>query len=153
MTVAGNLVSDVSVRVTSRGDAVATFRVASTVTRHDRTSGRWVDGDTTYFTVTAWRRAAENAAASLARGLPVVVHGRIRQRVADRPVPDSPGTTVPITYTDIEAVSFGLDLSRCRAHFERAPMGPQSPAPRVAGEPAGQAARAEGASPRPVDAA
>jgi single-strand DNA-binding protein len=143
VTLAGNLVSDVSYRVTARGDAVATFRLASTVRRHDRASGRWVDVDTCYFTVSAWRRAAENARASLAKGFPVVVHGRLRQRVADRPVPEAPGTTVAVTYTEVEATSFGLDLSRCRAHYERAPMGPQSaaPAPRVAGEPAGQADR------------
>ncbi|MGB7983187.1 MAG: single-stranded DNA-binding protein [Candidatus Nanopelagicales bacterium] len=126
VTVAGNLVSDVEQGVTSRGDAMARFRVASTVKRYDRTTGTWSDGDTAYWNVTAWRRAAQNAAASLAKGHPVVVHGRIRQRTVDREVIGAPGVSMAVTYTDLEAVSFGLDLSRCRATFQRAPIGPQT---------------------------
>ncbi|HYN57705.1 MAG TPA: single-stranded DNA-binding protein [Motilibacterales bacterium] len=126
MTVAGNLVSDVDFRVTTRGDALARFRVASTVKRYDKASGRWLDGDTTYWNVTAWRRAAENAAKSLAKGHPVVVHGKVRQRTVDREVAGAPGATMAVTFTDLEAVSFGLDLTRCRAQFLRAPIGPQT---------------------------
>ena len=86
MTVSGNLVSDVDFRVTTRGDALARFRVASTIKRYDRASGQWLDGDTMYWNVTAWRRAAENAAKSLAKGHPVLVHGKVRQRTVDREV-------------------------------------------------------------------
>jgi single-strand DNA-binding protein len=126
MTVSGNLVSDVDFRVTPRGDALARFRVASTVTRYDRASGQWIDGDTAYWNVTAWRRAAENAAESLAKGHPVVVHGKVRQRTVDREVAGAPGVTMAVTFTDLEAVSFGLDLTRCRAQYQRAPIGPQT---------------------------
>ena len=126
MTVAGNLVSDVDFRVTARGDALARFRVASTVKRYDRASGQWLDGDTSYWNVTAWRRAAENAATSLAKGHPVLVHGKVRQRTVDREVAGAPGTTMAVTFTDLEAVSFGLDLTRCRAQYQRAPIGPQT---------------------------
>ncbi len=126
LTVSGNLVSDVELRSTAKGDALARFRVASTVKRYDRASGNWVDGDTAYWNVTAWRRAAQNATESLAKGHPVVVHGRVRQRTVDRQVTEAPGVSVPVTYTDLEAVSFGLDLSRCRARYERSPIGPQT---------------------------
>jgi single-strand DNA-binding protein len=128
MTVSGNLVSDVDFRVTGRGDPLARFRVASTVSRYDRASGRWVDGDTTYWNVTAWRRAAENARASLAKGMPIVLQAKVRQRTVDRDVPGASGTTMPVTFTDLEALHFGLDLSRCRAVFQRAPIGPQTDA-------------------------
>jgi single-strand DNA-binding protein len=128
ITVSGNLVSDVDFRVTGRGDSLARFRVASTVTRYDRASGRWLDGDTTYWNVTAWRRAAENARASLAKGMPVVLQAKVRQRTVDRDVPGASGTTMPVTFTDLEALHFGLDLSRCRALFQRAPIGPQTDA-------------------------
>lgn len=142
VTLTGNLVNDVTLRTTSRGEAVATFRLASTATRYDRESGRWVDGDTCYFNVTAWRRAAENARDSLAKGHPVVVHGRLRQRVVDRQVAGASGVAMPVTYTEVEATSFGLDLSRCRARYQRAPLGPQTsgpdPAPWAAGVPTGQ---------------
>lgn len=126
VTVAGNLVTDVELRTTSRGDAMARFRLASTATRYDRASGRWVDGDTTFWTVTAWRRTAENAQASLAKGMPVVVQGRVRQRTVDRSVAEAPGVSIPVTFTDLEATHLGLDLARCRAQFVRAPAGPQT---------------------------
>jgi len=126
MTVSGNLVSDVDFRVTARGDALARFRLACTIKRYDRASGQWLDGDTTYWNVTAWRRAAENAAKSLAKGHPVLVHGKVRQRTVDRAVPGVPGATMAVTFTDLEAVSFGLDLTRCRAQYQRAPIGPQT---------------------------
>ncbi|HEX6887247.1 MAG TPA: single-stranded DNA-binding protein [Candidatus Nanopelagicales bacterium] len=137
ITVSGNLVTDVELRTTARGDSLARFRMASTSTRYDRASGRWVDGDTTFWNVTAWRRAAENAAASLAKGQPVMVHGRIRQRTVDREVPGAPGVTVPTTFTDVEATHLGLDLSRCRAVYQRAPIGPQTDDLRPAAEQVG----------------
>jgi single-strand DNA-binding protein len=126
MTVSGNLVSDVTLGATTRGDAMARFRMASTTKRYDRATGQWLDGDTTYWNVTAWRRAAENAATSLAKGHPVVVHGRVRQRTVDRDVAGAPGVTMAVTFTDLDAVSFGLDLTRCRAQYLRAPIGPQT---------------------------
>jgi single-strand DNA-binding protein len=138
ITVFGNLVSDVEHRTTARGDAMARFRLASTASRYDRASGRWLDGDTSFWNVTVWRRAADNAAASLAKGQPVVVHGRIKQRTVDREVPASPGATMPVTFTDIEGLHFGLDLSRCRAQYERAPIGPQTS--ELAEAPAAEAA-------------
>lgn len=144
MTVSGNLVSDVDLRVTTRGDALARFRVASTIKRYDRASGQWLDGDTTYWNVTAWRRAAENAAKSLAKGHPVVVHGKVRQRTVDRDVAGAPGVTMAVTFTDLEAVSFGLDLTRCRAQYQRAPIGPQTGAAEgevTAGQPEGDLGR------------
>ena len=137
LVVAGNLVSDVEFRLTARGDAMARFRVASTAKRYDRASGRWQDGDTSYWNVTAWRRAAENARDSLFKGVPVVVHGRVRQRTVDRQVPDSPGVTMSVTFTDLEAVHFGLDLTRCQAEFRRATIGPQTSDLGAESEPAG----------------
>ncbi len=144
LTVSGNLVSDVDFRVTARGDALARFRLASTVKRYDRASGQWLDGDTAYWNVTAWRRAAENAAKSLAKGHPVLVHGKVRQRTVDREVPGAPGTTMAVTFTDLEAVGFGLDLTRCRAQFQRAPIGPQTGAADTqapVGDPEGEQGR------------
>jgi single-strand DNA-binding protein len=152
VTVFGNLVSDVDYRVTGRGDGLARFRVASTTQRYDRASGKWLDGDTSYWNITAWRRAAENARDSLFKGVPVVVHGKVRQRTVDRPVPEAPEVTMSVTFTDIEAVHFGLDLSRCRALFQRAPIGPQTSDPAegstavTEGPPLAPAVESEGAA-------
>lgn len=145
ITVAGNLVTDVELRTTSRGDALARFRLASTATRYDRASGRWVDGETTFWNVTAWRRMAQNAHASLAKGNPVVVQGRVRQRTVDRSVAEAPGVTVPVTFTDLEAVHLGLDLARCRAQYVRAPLGPQTDDLAGSAEPAVGSAGVAGA--------
>lgn len=126
VSITGNLVSDVSFRVTDLGTPMARFRVASTERRFDRATELWVDGNTTYWNVTAWRRSAENARESLAKGHPVVVTGRLRQRTTERQVDGASGVTIPVTYIDIDATSFGLDLSRCRAQYQRAPIGPQT---------------------------
>ena len=55
ITVLGNLVNDVELRFTASGEAVASFRVASTTRRFDRVGERWIDGDTHYFTVSCWQ--------------------------------------------------------------------------------------------------
>jgi single-strand DNA-binding protein len=56
------VVSDPTLRVTSGGAKVASFRLASTERRYDRGVGGWRDGDTVFFQVSCWRRAAENVA-------------------------------------------------------------------------------------------
>ena len=55
LSVVGNVVNDVDLRFTPSGEAVASFRVASTTRRFDRNNERWIDGDTHYFTVSCWR--------------------------------------------------------------------------------------------------
>jgi len=80
ITIAGNLVDDPELRFTPAGQAVARFRVASTPRFKDNTTGEWKDGDSLFLTCNVWRQAAENTAESLARGMRVIVSGRLRQR-------------------------------------------------------------------------
>ena len=80
MTVVGNLATAVSERRFADGTAVANFRVASTERRFDRSSGGWGDGDSLFIEVTCRRQLAENAVASLVKGDPVVVTGRLYTR-------------------------------------------------------------------------
>ena len=56
------------------------FRLASTERRFDRGIGGWRDGDTMFYAVSCWRGTAENVADSLAKGQPVIVHGRLKER-------------------------------------------------------------------------
>ena len=59
VTVRGWLGNDVTTR--SVGDAqVASFRVATTPRRFQRTTETWVDGTTQWYAVTAWRALADN---------------------------------------------------------------------------------------------
>src|ERR1700728_184246 len=80
ITIAGNLVDDPELRFTPAGQAVASFRVASTPRFRDNASGEWKDGESLFLSCNVWRQAAENAAESLQRGMRVIVTGRLRQR-------------------------------------------------------------------------
>ena len=117
VTVVGNVVTDPTLRVTSGGAKVTKFRLASTERRYDKLAGGWRDGDTIYWWVSCWRRAAENVADSLAKGQPVVVHGRLRENRYE--VEGQPRTSL-----EIEASTVGHDLSRGVARFRKAAPGP-----------------------------
>src|SRR5712692_6643533 len=80
ITIIGNLVDDPQLRYTPTGQAVATFRVASTPRFLDKSTNEWKDGDSLFLTCNVWRQAAENVAESLQRGMRVIVSGRLRQR-------------------------------------------------------------------------
>jgi len=116
LTVVGNVVKDVEMRFTKAGDPVASFRVAMSSRRFDKANERWVDGDTHYFTVTCWRSLAHNVVESVHKGMPVMVHGRLRSREVARECGD---TSHLMRYHDIEAISVGPDLARGIATFTR----------------------------------
>ncbi|MFD5572243.1 single-stranded DNA-binding protein [Streptomyces cadmiisoli] len=80
ITVVGNLVDDPELRFTPSGAAVAKFRIASTPRVFNREANEWRDGDALFLTCSVWRQAAENVAESLARGMRVIVQGRLKQR-------------------------------------------------------------------------
>jgi len=80
ITIVGNLVEDPNLRFTPSGQAVATFRIASTPRFLDRQTNEWKDGEALFLTCNVWRQAAENCAESLQRGMRVIVQGRLKQR-------------------------------------------------------------------------
>jgi single-strand DNA-binding protein len=80
ITIVGNLVEDPNLRFTPSGQAVASFRVASTPRFFDRQANEWKDGESLFLTCNVWRQAAENVAESLQRGMRVIVQGRLKQR-------------------------------------------------------------------------
>jgi single-strand DNA-binding protein len=112
MTIVGNLVYEPRRRQTKNGHVVTNFRVASTARRFDREKGAYVDSGTLYMTVACWRGLAENVAASLHKGQPVVVTGwyRMHQYVVDEQ---------PRTAYELEATAVGHDLSRGTTYFKR----------------------------------
>ena len=89
--------------VTSEGLAITSFRLASQQRWFDRKVGRWSDGETNWYTVTAFRDLAVNASQSLQKGDRVVTVGRLKVR--DWSNDDRSGTSV-----EIEADSLGHDL-------------------------------------------
>jgi single-strand DNA-binding protein len=116
MTVIGNIVNDVELRFTKSGEPVASFRIACGTRRMDKSTGRWVDGDTHYFSVSCWRSLAQNVVQSINKGMPVVVVGRLRSREVERPCKEQMHL---VRYYDIEAQSVAVDLARGVATFKR----------------------------------
>lgn len=80
ITIVGNLVDTPELRFTASGVAVASFTVASTPRSFDKASGQWKEGETLFMRCSLWREAAENVAESLAKGMRVIVQGRLTQR-------------------------------------------------------------------------
>jgi len=117
VTLVGNIAGDVTLRETSSG-LVVNFRMAASNGWYDKRQQRWVDR-TTFFNVSAWRQFGENVAASVHRGQPVVVVGRLRQREFERD-----GRSITVVEVDADLV--GHDLTRGSAVFARNPRGPQT---------------------------
>ena len=80
ITLVGNIASDVELRFTPSGAPVANFRVASTPRTYNKQTSQWEDGEAMFLTCNVWRQAAENAAQSLAKGMRVIVQGRLKAR-------------------------------------------------------------------------
>ena len=65
---------------TDEGLDITSFRLASNRRRYDDELQQWVDVDTNWYTVVAFRALAANAKKSLKKGDRVVVSGRVRIR-------------------------------------------------------------------------
>ena len=111
VTFQGWVGNEVVHRETPQGN-VANFRVGVTPRIRKRT-GEWVDGQTSWFSVSCWRQLADNVRDSVRKGDPVLVHGRLRTDVWERTDGQSSVTHV------VEAVHVGHDLTRGTARFTR----------------------------------
>ncbi|MFE3905454.1 single-stranded DNA-binding protein [Streptomyces sp. NPDC059153] len=109
ITVVGNLVDDPELRYTPAGVAVAAFRIASTPRTFDKQANEWKDGESLFLTCSAWRTLGENVAGSLARGMRVIVQGRLKQRSYE----DREGVKRTVVELDVEEV--GPSLLRATA--------------------------------------
>ena len=98
--------------VTSEGLQITSFRLASAQRRFDRAQDKWVDVDTNWYTVTAFRQLAANAIGSILKGQRVIVSGRLRIR--DWQSDDKAGTTI-----EVDADSLGHDLTFGTSAFTR----------------------------------
>lgn len=104
LTVSGRVVADPEHRTTRAGMQFTTFRVASTVRRRNK-EGVYVDVSTSFYNVAAFRSLGMHAHASLHKGEPVVVHGRLTVNSWQR-ADESWGSSA-----EIEAISLGHDLT------------------------------------------
>jgi single-strand DNA-binding protein len=111
-TVVGNAVTDVSLRTTTTGTSVASFRLASNSRRFDKATKSWVDQEPSYLSITAWAQLAENVALSVHKGQPIVVTGKLKVRQWQDG--DKSGTAV-----EIDAQAIGHDLNRGTSDFTK----------------------------------
>jgi single-strand DNA-binding protein len=114
ITLTGWLGNDVT-RREANGVPVAKFRVATTPRRYNRRTDQWTNGDTQWYSVTAWRQLADNCAESLRRGDPVVIHGRLSAETWTNKA------GIEVTSMEIEASFVGHDLGRGVSSFTRNP--------------------------------
>lgn len=76
----GNIVAEPEVRFTPAGAAVCNFRMASTPRKFNKNTNEWEDGEALFLTVNVWRDQAQNIAASLQKGMRVLVIGNLKSR-------------------------------------------------------------------------
>lgn len=113
VTITGNVVNKPEVKSTQHGVPFSSFRLAQTERRR-LPSGEFEDLATNFYQVTAFRALGLNAAQSLDRGQPVVVHGRLRVNQFVRG-DGSAGTSV-----EIDAYAIGPNLTMGTADFTKA---------------------------------
>jgi single-strand DNA-binding protein len=111
VTLTGYVGGDIESRSTKSGLPMATFRVGTTP--RIRRDNEWTDGPTTWVSVTCFRALADNVAASLHKGDPVIVSGRFRTQAWVDAGNESHERLV------LEAAQVGHDLTRGRSRFER----------------------------------
>lgn len=112
VTVAGLVATTPRHLVTQDGLPITSFRLASSHRKFDRALNKWVDGETNWFTVTAFRQLAINTAGSVSKGERILVTGKLRVRDWDNG--ERAGTSV-----EIEADSIGHDLCWGSSAFTR----------------------------------
>ncbi len=114
VTLQGHVGGTVTLR--QAGDSqVANLRVACTPRRLQRRTNEWIDGETQWYSVSAWRHLGEHCARSLQSGDPVIVHGRLHTRTYINK------DGVEVTGLEIEALLVGHDLSRGISTFSKRP--------------------------------
>jgi single-strand DNA-binding protein len=112
LTVSGLVATTPRHLATGDGVLITSFRLASSSRRFDRTAGKWVDGETNWYTITAFRQLAINAAGSVNKGDRIIVQGVLRVRDWDNG--ERAGTSV-----EIEAEAIGHDLTWGSSVFTR----------------------------------
>ncbi len=97
--------------VTDEGLPITSFRLVTTRRRFNRQTSAWENGDTNWYTVSAFRQLAVNVAACVTKGQPVLVSGRLSLREWE-------GERAGMT-AEIEADAVGHDLGWGSATFTR----------------------------------
>lgn len=118
ITVTGIVGTTPRSHTTTDGLTILSFRLASTHRVYQEDTGAWVDSDTNWYTVTAFRQLAINCESSLEKGNRVVVSGTLRLKEWHKPRSNGDGLESG-TNIEIEAQTIGHDLNWGTAKFEK----------------------------------
>lgn len=110
VTLVGNLTKDPELRFTTGGRGVASFGLA--VNRRYQVNNEWQE-QTSFLNVVAWGDLGENAAASLNKGMRIIVTGRLEQRSYETKEGEKR------SIVEINADDIGPSLRWARATVER----------------------------------
>jgi len=118
VTLVGFVATEPKVRYVNSNLPVANMRIGSSVRKIDRETGEWQDGQTSFYSVTAWRNLASNAALCLRKGQPVIVTGKLRLNNWETRTGEKRSEVV------VDAEAIGFDLTRGVAQFSRVKPSP-----------------------------
>ncbi len=113
VTLVGFVAQDPAIRNTQTGKLLTKVRVGVAPRYRDNATGEWRDSEVSYYNVSCWSRLADHVRASLHKGDPVIVKGRLRIRTFE----DQNGQMR--TAIEITADTVGHDLSRGPANYMR----------------------------------
>jgi len=113
VTLVGFVAQDPNIRTTATGKQLTKVRVGTTPRYRDAGTGQWRDAETSYYTITCWSRLADHVRASLHKGDPVIVKGRLKTSTFE----DKNGQMK--TSVEITADTMGHDLTRGPANYMR----------------------------------
>lgn len=132
ITVTGIVGTDPKHVTTNAGLAITSFRLASAHRRFDRATQSWIDVNTNWYSVTAFRQLAMNTAASIRKGDRIIVTGRLTVKQWESN--ERSGTSI-----ELEAETLGPDLAWGTAQYVKS----------LASVAAGAAAQTHGGASRP----
>lgn len=112
ITIAGLVATTPRHLVTQDGLPITSFRLAASQRRFDRFKNVWVDAETNWYTITAFKQVAINVNQSISKGDRIVVTGTVRVRDWDNG--SHSGTSV-----EIEVENIGHDLAWGTSTFTR----------------------------------
>lgn len=112
ISVIGTIATDPKLIQPASGTTLCSFRLASDERRFDKDKQEWIDGNTNWFGVVAFRGLAAHAHESFHKGDRVIVSGRLRMRPWEKE--DRRGTSV-----EIEADGLGHDVRWGVSRFEK----------------------------------
>jgi single-strand DNA-binding protein len=117
LIVSGNVVNEPYFETVGNNVPKLSLRLAWSTRRFNSATGEWFDANTSYATVTCWRKLAENLSMCLHKGDSVFLRGKLEVRsFIGR---DGQRRTA----VDVEAITLGPDMTRGVARFQRLKAG------------------------------